>query len=61
LSFRYFDTAGDELLNGGGTAVARIDIVMRAESSRPRGLSADGQGLFRDSTVFSVSPRNRLR
>ena len=62
LSFRYYDVNGAELPAGsGGLSVARVDIVVRGESSRQIALAGDAQRTFRDSAVVTVSPRNRSR
>lgn len=62
LSFRYYDIGGIELPWGSsGKTVARIDIVIRGEASRRIAPVGDAQRTFRDSTVVSVSPRNRGR
>jgi prepilin-type N-terminal cleavage/methylation domain-containing protein len=62
LSFRYYDVSGAEVPAGSnGVSVARIDVVIRGESSRRIALAGDAQRSFRDSVVVSVSPRNRLR
>lgn len=62
LSFRYYDVNGAEVPAGSsGLSVARIDIVIRGESSRRIVLSGDAQRTFRDSAVVTVSPRNRVR
>lgn len=61
LSFRYFDIGGTEVPAGSsGRSVARIDIVIRGESSRRVALGGDAQRTFRDSVVVTVSPRNRM-
>jgi prepilin-type N-terminal cleavage/methylation domain-containing protein len=62
LSFRYYDVNGVEVPAGSnGRSVARVDIVVRGESSRRVALAGDGQRTFRDSVVVTVSPRNRSR
>jgi prepilin-type N-terminal cleavage/methylation domain-containing protein len=62
LSFRFYDTSGAELLPGAtGFALARVDIVIRGQSSRNVGLAGDVIKPFRDSVVVTVSPRNRSR
>jgi len=62
IAFRYFDTNGVRLAAASnGLALARVDIVIRGESSRRIALAGDAQRTFRDSAVFSVSPRNRVR
>jgi len=62
LYFRYFDGAGIELVPGStGITLARVDIVLRGETARRVGMTGDAQNTFRDSTIVSVSPRNRAR
>ena len=62
LSFRYYDVNGAEVPAGSsGRSVARVDIVIRGESSRRVALAGDAQRTFRDSVVVAVSPRNRSR
>lgn len=62
LSFRYYDVNGTEVPAGSsGRSVARVDIVIRGESSRRVALAGDAQRTFRDSAVVTVSPRNRSR
>lgn len=62
LSFRYYDVNGIEVAAGSsGLSVARVDIVIRGESSRRVALAGDAQRTFRDSAVITVSPRNRAR
>jgi hypothetical protein len=62
LSFRYYDTSGVELLPAStGFELARVDIVIRGQSSRDVGLLGDVRKPFRDSVVVTVSPRNRRR
>ncbi|MEO7368798.1 MAG: prepilin-type N-terminal cleavage/methylation domain-containing protein [Gemmatimonadaceae bacterium] len=62
LSFRYFDAAGSELAPGSnGLNLARVDIVLRGESARRVAMAGDVKNTFNDSTIVSVSPRNRSR
>ena len=62
LAFRYFDSGGLELAAGSnGLSLARVDIVLRGESARRVAMAGDAQSTFRDSTIVSVSPRNRVR
>lgn len=62
LFFRYFNAAGVEIAPGSnGQDLARVDIVLRGESARRVALAGDAQNTFRDSTIVSVSPRNRAR
>ena len=58
LSFRYYDSLGTEL-NAPSNAVARVDIVLRGQTSRAASLNGDARTAYRDSLVVSVSPRNR--
>ncbi|MEO8578561.1 MAG: prepilin-type N-terminal cleavage/methylation domain-containing protein, partial [Gemmatimonadales bacterium] len=58
LSLRYYDELGTELTSP-SNAVARVDIAMRGQTSRPASLSGDSRTAYRDSIVVSVSPRNR--
>jgi hypothetical protein len=62
ISFRYFDANGGELTSSlESVNVARIDIVLRGESSHAIALTGDTRRAWRDSVVVSVSPRNRKR
>ncbi len=62
LSFRYFDAAGAELVPGSsGLDLARVDIVLRGETARRVAMAGDAKSTFSDSTIVSVSPRNRAR
>lgn len=62
LEFRYFDSDGSRLANGSdGTLVSRVDIVIRGKSSRRSTLAGDTRATYADSSVISVSPRNRMR
>ena len=62
MSFRYYDRAGAEITSvASSTTVARIDIVLRGESSSAIALTGDSRRVWRDSVVVSVSPRNRAR
>jgi len=58
LSFRYFDSSGTELTSS-SPDVARVDIVLRGQTSRAASLTGDARTAYRDSLVVSVSPRNR--
>jgi prepilin-type N-terminal cleavage/methylation domain-containing protein len=61
LEFRYFDSGGARLGPGSdGTTVSRVDIVIRGESSRRSTLAGDARATWGDSSVISVSPRNRV-
>ncbi|HEX5577246.1 MAG TPA: hypothetical protein VFX40_02665, partial [Gemmatimonadaceae bacterium] len=61
LEFRYFDSGGARLGNGSdGTLVSRVDIVIRGKSSRRSTLAGDARATYADSSVISVSPRNRM-
>jgi type II secretory pathway pseudopilin PulG len=62
LAFRYFDSAGEEVVDALlSPAIARIDIVLRGETARAVSLAGDAQRRFRDSAIVSISPRNRAR
>lgn len=62
LAFRYFDTSGAQLdLESDPSLVSRVDVVIRGRSSRRSTLAGDTRSTYADSTVISVSPRNRLR
>jgi prepilin-type N-terminal cleavage/methylation domain-containing protein len=62
LAFRYFDTNGNELFDAAlSPTVARIDVVLRGETSRAVSLTGDATQRYRDSSVVTVSPRNRVR
>ncbi|MBA2706203.1 MAG: prepilin-type N-terminal cleavage/methylation domain-containing protein [Gemmatimonadaceae bacterium] len=62
IGFRYYDAQGLELSGGSsGNSVARIDITVRSESTGALRLAGDAVTRYRDSSVVSVSPRNRLR
>lgn len=62
LVFRYFDASGGEITGQSlSTLTARIDIVLRGSTARAVALAGDARAKYRDSTVVSVSPRNRSR
>ncbi|HEX5577036.1 MAG TPA: type II secretion system protein [Gemmatimonadaceae bacterium] len=62
LEFRYFDSGGARLGSASdGTLVSRVDIVIRGKSSRRTTLAGDARATYADSSVISVSPRNRMR
>jgi prepilin-type N-terminal cleavage/methylation domain-containing protein len=62
LAFRYFDTNGNELFDAAlSPALAKIDVVLRGETSRAVSLAGDARQRYRDSSVVTVSPRNRVR
>lgn len=62
LAFRYFDMNGDAIGDESlSPMVARIDVVLRGATSRAVALAGDARVRYRDSTVVSVSPRNRAR
>ncbi|MFN2602312.1 MAG: PilW family protein [Gemmatimonadaceae bacterium] len=62
LAFRYFDTNGNELFDAAlSPELARIDVVLRGETSRAVSLTGDARQRYRDSSVVTVSPRNRVR
>lgn len=60
--FRYFDANGVELTPPApSTRVARVDIVIRGETSGDIAIVGDTRQRWADSAVTSVSPRNRRR
>ncbi len=63
LSFRYFNIDGVEIPSGAsaGASVARVDVILRGQSTRALSLTGDSRQSFGDSIVVSVSPRNRLQ
>ena len=62
LAFRYFDANGSEITDEAFShTVSRIDIVLRGATARAVALVGDARVRYRDSTVVSVSPRNRAR
>jgi prepilin-type N-terminal cleavage/methylation domain-containing protein len=62
LAFRYFDTNGNELFDAAlSPELARVDVVLRGETSRAVALIGDARQRYRDSSVVTVSPRNRVR
>ena len=62
LEFRYFDSNGLRISGTStGTLVSRVDIVIRGKSSRRSTLAGDARSTYADSSVISVSPRNRMR
>ena len=62
LAFRYFDTNGNELFDAAlSPELAKIDVVLRGETSRAVSLTGDARQRYRDSSVVTVSPRNRVR
>lgn len=62
IAFRYVDTNGAELFDASlSAAVARIDVVVRGETARAVSFVGDARQRYRDSTIVSVSPRNRVR
>ena len=62
LGFRYFDANGNELFDAAAsTRLAKIDVVLRGETSHAVSLVGDARQLYRDSSVVTVSPRNRVR
>ena len=58
LSFRYYNAAGAEATYP-STSIARVDIVVRGQTSGAASLTGDSQSAYRDSIVVSVAPRNR--
>jgi len=62
LAFRYFDSAGGEVVDALlSPAISRIDVVLRGETARAVSLAGDARLRYRDSAIVSVSPRNRVR
>jgi len=61
ISFRYFDTAGEELTSSASFSVARVDIVLRGETRAAVALAGDARKVWSDSATITVSPRNRAR
>jgi prepilin-type N-terminal cleavage/methylation domain-containing protein len=62
LAFRYFDANGDEIGDASlSPLTTRIDIVLRGSTALVVALAGDARVPYRDSTVVSVSPRNRAR
>jgi prepilin-type N-terminal cleavage/methylation domain-containing protein len=62
IAFRYYDRNGGELTSvAQSQAVARVDIVLRGETSGAIALAGDSRRTWRDSVIVSVSPRNRAR
>jgi prepilin-type N-terminal cleavage/methylation domain-containing protein len=62
LAFRYFDGGGSELFDASlSPTVARVDVVLRGETAREVSLTGDARRRYRDSTIISISPRNRVR
>ena len=62
LAFRYFDSAGGEVVDALlSPTISRIDIVLRGETARAISLAGDARLRYRDSAIVSVSPRNRAR
>jgi prepilin-type N-terminal cleavage/methylation domain-containing protein len=60
LTFRYYDSSGSELFDAAlSPRVARVDVVLRAQT--PRALSLTGDAVTRngDSVLVTISPRNR--
>ena len=62
LSFRYYDALGNSVSSSSASnGVARVDIVLRGESSHISSFTGDAATRWADSAVVTVSPRNRLR
>jgi len=62
LGFRYFDANGNELFDAAASPqLAKIDVVLRGETSHSVSLVGDARQRYRDSSVVTVSPRNRVR
>ena len=62
MAFRYFDSAGGEVVDALlSPTISRIDVVLRGETARAVSLAGDARLRYRDSAVVSISPRNRAR
>ena len=60
LEFRYFDSRGARLdQTSDPSLLSRVDIVIRGKSSRRSTLAGDTRATYGDSSVITVSPRNR--
>ena len=57
LQFTYYDSTG--AVTAVRTNVARIDVVVRAQTAAPVALSGGTRSYVRDSLAFTVSLRNR--
>jgi prepilin-type N-terminal cleavage/methylation domain-containing protein len=57
VQFKYYDSTG--VVTNVTTNVARIDIVVRAQTAAPVALTGGTKSYVRDSLAFSVSLRNR--
>lgn len=57
VQFTYYDSTG--AVTAVRNQVARIDVVVRAETAAPVSLSAGDRSYVRDSLAFTVSLRNR--
>lgn len=62
MAFRYFDSAGDEVVDALlSPTISRVDVVLRGETAGAVALAGDARLRYRDSAIVSVSPRNRAR
>ncbi|MEO5588937.1 MAG: prepilin-type N-terminal cleavage/methylation domain-containing protein [Gemmatimonadaceae bacterium] len=62
LEFRYFDSTGLRLMSGTQSrSVARVEIILRGETADAISMAGENRQRWRDSTVATVSPRNRER
>jgi hypothetical protein len=57
LQFTYYDSTG--AVTNVKTSVARIDVVVRAQTAAPVALTGGNKSYVRDSLAFSISLRNR--
>lgn len=57
IQFTYYDSTG--AVTAVRTSVARIDVVVRAQTAAPVALSGGTRSYVRDSLAFTVSLRNR--
>ena len=62
ISFRYRDSNGADVTTAAlSRSVARVDIVLRGESSSAVSLTGDARRIWRDSVIVTISPRNRAQ
>lgn len=57
VQFKYYDSTG--VVTAVKTNVARIDVVVRAQTAAPVALAGGAKSYVRDSLAFTVSLRNR--
>ena len=57
VQFTYYDSTG--AVTNVTTSVARIDVVVRAQTAAPVALTGGNKSYVRDSLAFSISLRNR--